>query len=75
MNIKITIYKSSGKYYTSQVCYEDKNINLFDDEWINWLNDHLPAHLEEGYAVTEDWDSYEGFHNALYKIVDGKVVH
>lgn len=70
MEVVISVYKRSGKWYTGETFVADQ-IQMFDDAWLPWVSSHLPANLGAGSYVivrSTDRDIDAGhFHNALYK--------
>lgn len=71
MKIKITMYKSSGKYYTEEIVENDKDILLFEKEFKEFVKKNLPATLENGYVTVEDVDLNQSFHECLYVLENG----
>ena len=66
MDIIITVYKESGKYYTSERVQSEKNYELFDPEFKRFVRKHLPARCQHGFVTVQDAPSGEGFHNTHY---------
>ena len=68
MEIEITVYKPSGKYYTSNIVNSDKEIPLWDDKFNEFVANNLPAIYSGGYITVADTkDDCKGFHSALYR--------
>lgn len=70
MELKITIYKESGKYYTDEVIKHKKDLQPWSEEYREFLKSNLPATCNDGYIVVEDASEEQSFHNALYKYED-----
>lgn len=69
MEIKITVYKESGKYYTDTIAKSETDIPMFKQEFKKFVIDNLPAKLRNGYVIVEDVDiEKQSFHQGLYKI-------
>lgn len=51
MKIQITVYKSTGKYYASEIVEHEKDIPMWEDEYIKLVRKNLPATLSDGYVV------------------------
>lgn len=68
MKVEIIVYKASGKWYTSDVVEVENDIPYWSDEFKEFIRNHNPANIGEGFIVTNDVDSgeYTGFHNALW---------
>lgn len=70
MRIKITVFRQTGKYYTSCIVGGDRDIPLFEEEFTQFVTENLPADLGEGYVLVqdaEDADSSQSFHIRLYR--------
>lgn len=67
MEIEITVFKNSGKYYTNDIVKSDTDIWLFKDEFIQFVKDNLPAKIGEGFVTVRDTRDNQSFHIALYK--------
>lgn len=66
MKLHITIYKSTGKYYTDTVVECSENIPLWDDRFRAFIKKHLPVSQSSGgYIVVQDVAGESGFHNCL----------
>lgn len=68
MELKITVYKDSGKYYTHHIVKSDDNMDIWRPEFKQFIRDNLPAKYGSGYITVEDVDIHrtEGFHQCLY---------
>lgn len=51
MEIIITVYRPSGKYYACNEITYDVDTPLFKDEFKQFVREHLPAHLSDGIVV------------------------
>lgn len=73
MEVTISAYKPSGKWYAS-CTVRTRNIDLFSDKFIMWLKQNVPARLCPGsfYTVqSTDADCNSGnFHNHLFRYED-----
>lgn len=71
MKIEIIVFKESGKYYTSDIVENKKDILMFEPEFEEFIRNNIPAKVSNGYIVvkdTEDVDyNNQSFHYALYK--------
>lgn len=69
MEIEIIVFKNSGKYYTSETVYSEQDIPMYkDEEFKQFIRDHNPANIGEGYIITKDTDRFNtGFHIALWR--------
>lgn len=69
MKIRITVYKTSGKYYTHEDVEQEEDILLFKEEFKQFIRDNIPANLGSGFIVVDDVDEIENqsFHNVLYR--------
>lgn len=67
MDIDIIVFKSNGKYYTSETIHSEEDIWLFKDEFIQFIKDNNPANIGEGFIVVRDAKDNQSFHFALYK--------
>lgn len=68
MELEVTVYKESGKYYTSSIIRSEKEIPLWKDDFKVFVANNLPALYSGGYVTVADTkDDCEGFHHALYK--------
>lgn len=65
MRIEIIVYKSSGKWYTSEIIESDIEIPMYEDEFKQFIKDNNPADIREGFIVTKDLG--DGFHDALWR--------
>lgn len=71
MSLVITVYKESGKWYTSWVVDSDTNYDLWDERFTAFIRDHLPANIGEGFVVVEDTPNSDvGFHRRLFRYSD-----
>lgn len=69
MKLEITVYKPSGKFYSS--CeVESPDIPYFKDEFVEFIRENLPAKYAGGYVVIRDLEDGDGFHNCLIKMED-----
>lgn len=68
MKIKITVYKDTGKFYTSEEVEHSEDIPSWEDEFKDFIIKNLPAKYTDGYVVVEDIGDNETFHNSLYKM-------
>lgn len=70
VEIKITSYKPSGKYYDGKVIKINKNINIWDDEFYQILLDNCP--YKGGFIVVDDIniDKHDKFYQGLFKYED-----
>ena len=67
MEIEIIVFKNSGKYYTSETVYFEQDIPMYKEEFKQFIKDHNPANIGEGYIITKDTDRFDtGFHIALW---------
>lgn len=66
MKIEIIVYKESGKFYTSNVVEAEKDIPMYEDEFIEFVKNNVPARIGEGYVVVRDYEDNKSFHQALY---------
>ena len=70
LDITVTAYKDTGKYYTSCIIQQEENIQLYDISKLkNLLNGRIPF-LKNGYIVIHDNKNGEGFHDHLFKTND-----
>lgn len=73
MEVTISAYKPSGKWYAS-CTVRTRNIDLFSNKFIMWLKQNVPARLCPGsfYTVqSTDADCNSGnFHNHLFRYED-----
>lgn len=71
MNIKISVYKASGKWYASEIVPIEKDKHIFTEEFQRFIRDNVPANIGEGFIVVDDVDDDEDsssdFHNVLYR--------
>lgn len=67
MELRITVYKNSGKFYTDEVVKNDKDIYLWKEEFKDFIRANIPARVSGGYVVVEDLNDNQSFHNVLYK--------
>lgn len=68
MKTEIIVFKNSGKYYTSETVYSEQDIPMYKDEFIQFIKDHNPANIKEGFILTKDTDKFNtGFHIALWR--------
>lgn len=67
MEIEITVFKNSGKYYTNDIVKSDTDIWLFKDEFKQFVKDNLPAKISEGFVTVRDTKDNQSFHIALYR--------
>lgn len=65
MKIEITVYKNSGKWYTSEIVENDVDIPMWDEKFKEFIRDNNPADLGNGFIATRTIG--DGFHNALWK--------
>lgn len=65
MKIEITVYKESGKWYTSEIVDVDENISMYQEDFKQFIRDNNPANIGEGFITTKDLG--DGFHDALWK--------
>lgn len=70
MKIKITVYKSTGKFYNSEIVEHKEDIPVWRVDYKEFIVKNLPAKLSDGYVVVEDVGDNQSFHNALYKMED-----
>ena len=71
MKIKITVFESSGKYYTESIieCLDD--IPMWETKFEEFIKENNPANIGEGFILTEDLcDQNQYFHTALWKYED-----
>ena len=67
MEIEIIVFKNSGKYYTSEIVHTEKDIPIWTEEFKQFIKDHNPANIGEGYIITKDADRFvTGFHVRLW---------
>lgn len=68
MEVTIDVYKDTGKWYTGETV-EGPDINLWEHAFEQFVWDHLPARIGDGYVVVKDTGKGSGFHNCilLYK--------
>lgn len=71
MSITIDVYKSSGKWYTGETV-EGPDLDIWDPEFDQFIWDHLPARVSDGYIVVKDTGAGSGFHNCLLRYEDLK---
>lgn len=73
MEVTISAYKPSGKWYAS-CTVRTRNIDLFSNKFIMWLKQNIPARLCPGsfYTVqSTEADANSGnFHNHLFRYED-----
>jgi hypothetical protein len=67
MDIEITVFKESGKYYTSDTVHNNEDIYLFKDEFLEFVKNNLPARIGEGFVMVKDASDNQTFHIALYR--------
>lgn len=67
MKIRITVYKDSGKYYTDGIAESEKDIWMWEDKFMEFVKNNLPARIGEGFVVVEDVLDDQSFHQALYR--------
>lgn len=66
MEIEITVYKESGKYYYSSIVKVEKNIPIYErEDFMKFLRENNPANIGEGFIVTNDVGT--DFHTALWR--------
>lgn len=67
MKINITMFKSSGKFYADQTAESKESFKMYEDDFLKFIYDNLPASLSNGYVVVSnaDPDSQE-FFEGLY---------
>lgn len=70
MELRITIYKGSGKYYTDEIVKNEEDLHIWTEEYKEFLRKNLPTTYSNGYIVVEDIGENQSFHNALYKYED-----
>ena len=68
MEIEITVFKESGKWYTSAIAKSDTDIPIWKDEFKQFIKNNNPADIKEGFIVTRDIGN--GFHSALWMYND-----
>lgn len=69
MHLQITVYKDTGKFYTS--CeVTGPNISMFRDDFYEFIKRNLPSKCENGYIVVQDISYSSDFHNCLIKMND-----
>lgn len=69
MKLEITVYKPSGKFYSS--CeVESPDIFYCEDEFVKFVRENLPARYAGGYVVIRDLEDGDVFHNCLIKMED-----
>lgn len=67
MEIEIIVFKNSGKYYTSEIVCTERDISIWTEEFKQFIKDHNPANIGEGFILTKDTDRFNtGFHIALW---------
>ena len=73
MKIEITVYKETGKYYTSTIVENETPIMLFEEDFKKFVAENLPAIISDGFVVTRnaDPDSQE-FYERLYRTTEFK---
>lgn len=75
MEIEITVYKGTGKYYTSGKASHDEEIPLWNDKFDEFVANNLPAFVSGGYVTVDDVDdACKGFHCHLY-LYDELIKH
>jgi|GEM_PF-3226398 len=70
MELQIEVYKDTGKYYSSHIVRCDCDIPFFDDRFVQFVKNNLPADIGEGYIVVTDTpraEDSQSFHRRLYK--------
>lgn len=67
MKIEITVFKNSGKYYTSEIAKSDNDIPIYDDNFKKFIRDNIPANLGSGFIMTNDVENNQSFHIALWR--------
>lgn len=69
-SIRITQYKSTGKYYSHTDVEAAGNYDLHTDEFINIVYSNLPCKGlgADTYVVVTDQESSDGFHERLYHL-------
>lgn len=66
MEIMITVFKESGKYYYESIVRVDKNIPIYEkEEFKKFIRENNPANIGEGFIVTKDMGT--DFHTALWR--------
>ena len=66
MKIEIIVYKESGKFYTKEIVEAKEDIPMYNDEFIEFIKNNIPAKIGEGYIVVRDYGDNPSFHQALY---------
>lgn len=66
MELEITVYKGSGKWYASHVVRNEEDIHNFKEEFLKFVFQNLPARVTDGYVVVKDVGVDQSFHNSLY---------
>lgn len=68
MKIEITVYKESGKWYTSDIVESATDIPLWKDEFKQFIKDNNPADIGKGFIATRNVE--DGFHSFLWRYED-----
>lgn len=71
MKIKLTVFKSTGKFYEETVVEMDGDPGLHSKEFVDFVNRSLPARPQDGMVITQNDDpaSYR-FYTHLFRITD-----
>lgn len=67
MTLEITVYKDTGKFYTSALVTGD-DIPMYAPGFKAYIRQNLPAVVKDSFVVVRDDDKNATFHNCLFRI-------
>lgn len=50
MKIEIIVYEESGKFYTNEIVEAKENIPMYNDDFIEFIKNNIPAKIGEGVS-------------------------
>lgn len=65
MQLIVDIYKNTGKWYTTVIINHDKEIQMYEDNYMNFLKNSFKI-PDGGYVVVRDSKENKSFHQRLY---------
>lgn len=68
MKLLLSVYKDTGKYYTSNVIETDIDVIKQDAEYMQLIRDNCPAKLTDGYMIVKNEDDDGQFVDRLYML-------